>query len=183
MAAIPTTTFTDRTGQEFAIRTGHPDDAEDMLAYIRPIAEDSEFFVIQPDEFMSIEEERTWIQEHLDNPGKILLLAEANGSIIGNVNFEAGTRRRIAHRGNLGIAVTAEWRGRGVGTALLQMLLKWAESSPTIEKVCLEVFVTNSRAIRLYRNLRFVEEGRRIKDIKRGPDDYVDTITMYQFVK
>jgi RimJ/RimL family protein N-acetyltransferase len=182
MASIETKPITDRSGQQFVIRTAQPDDAEAMLAYIQPVAEETEFFVLQPGEFPPTEEERTWIKDHLDHPGKILLLAEAEGTIIGNLNFEVGPHRRIAHRGNLGIAVVKEWRGRRVGTALLQALLDWAESSSVIEKVCLDVFATNSPAIGLYKKLGFIEEGRRIKDIKRRPEDYVDTVTMYRFV-
>lgn len=182
MASIKPKTLTDRTGQQFIIRTAQPDDAEVLLAYIQPVAEETQFFVLQPDEFPSTDDERTWIQDHLDHPGKILLLAEAEGRIIGNVSFEAGPHRRIAHRGNLGIAVVKEWRGRGVGRALLQAFLEWAESSSVIEKVCLDVFATNSAAIGLYRKLGFAEEGRRAKDIKRGPNDYADTVTMCRFV-
>ena len=183
MASIPTKTLTDRTGQDFTIRTAQSDDAEAMLAYIHPVAEETEFFVLQSGEFPPIDEEQTWIQDHLDHPGKILLLAEAAGVIIGNVSFEAGPHRRIAHRGNFGIAVVKEWRGRGVGTALLQSLLEWAESSPVIDMVCLDTFATNDAAIRLYEKLGFIEDGRRIKDIKRGADDYVDTVTMYRLVR
>ncbi len=183
MATLPTTTHTDHTGQEFTIRPAHPGDAEAALAYIQAVAAETEFFVLEPDEFpATVEEEQAWIQDHLDDPGKILLLAEADGCLIGNVSFEVGPFRRIAHRGTFGIAVVKEWRGRGVGTALLQALLKWAESSPVVEKVCLEVFAANSRAIALYTKLGFVEEGRRIKDIKRGPDDYLDTVVMVRFV-
>ncbi len=74
------------------------------------------------------------------------------------------------------------WRGQGVGTALLSTLLVWAESHATIEKIGLEVFATNRGAIPLYRKLGFVEEGWRIRDVKRGPGDYVDTLSMYRFV-
>jgi len=74
--------------------------------------------------------------------------------------------------------------GNGVsgGTALLQALLEWAESNTAIEKVCLDVFAINEPAIRLYKKLGFIEEGRRARDIKRGPEDYVDTVTMCRFV-
>ena len=125
MASTQLKTFTDRTGEEFIIRTAQPDDAETLLAYIRPVAEETEFFVIEPDEFpATVDEERTWTQGHLDHPGKIILLAEADGTIIGSATFEAGNFRRVSHRGNLGLAVAREWRGRGVGTALLQALLE-----------------------------------------------------------
>jgi RimJ/RimL family protein N-acetyltransferase len=184
MAAIESKTLTDRSGQQFTIRSAQPADAESMLAYIRSVAEKTEFFVIQPDEFPpTVEAEQAWIQEHVDHPGKLLLLAEVDGTIIGNVTFEAGAFRRTSHRGNLGISVTKECRGRGVGTALLVSLLEWATENPSIEKVCLDVFATNATAIGLYRKLGFTEEGRRIKDIKRGSDDYVDTVMMYKFVQ
>lgn len=184
MATIQHKICTDRTGQQFTVRTAGPDDAEAMLAYIRHVAERTEFFVILPDEFPpSAEDEQTWIQDHLDRPDWLALLAETDGQIIGTLSFEAEAFQRIRHRGSLGISVAETWRGRGVGTALLQSLLDWAAESPGIEKVCLEVFATNELAIGLYKKLGFVEEGRKVKDIKRGTNDYVDTIMMSRFVK
>jgi RimJ/RimL family protein N-acetyltransferase len=171
-------------GQQITIRTAQADDAAALLTYIRPVAEETEFFIFEPDEFPETDEqERKWIQDHLDHPGQIVLLAEAGGTIIGNVSFENGACRRIAHRGTLGIAVVKEWRGQGIGTALMENLLAWATGNPLIEKVCLEVFTTNSNAIRLYRKLGFIEEGLRLKDIKFGPGRYADTLAMGRFVK
>jgi putative transposase len=43
--------------------------------------------------------------------------------------------------------------------------------------------INHKRVYRLYTKLGFIEEGRRARDIKRGPDDYVDTVMMYRFVK
>ena len=34
-----------------------------------------------------------------------------------------------------------------------------------------------------YQKLGFTEEGGWIRDIKRVPEDYVDTVVMYRFVK
>jgi RimJ/RimL family protein N-acetyltransferase len=184
MSTIPSKSLTAKSGEPFVIRTAQPDDAAAVLAYIRRIAAETEFFVLEPDEFPATEEqEREWIQDHVQSPGKILLLAEASGTIIGNVSFENGPHRRIAHRGIFGLAVVKEWRGQGVGTALLGALLEWAQANPVIEKVGLEVFATNETAIRLYKKLGFVAEGRRPKDIKFGPDKYVDTVAMHRLVK
>jgi RimJ/RimL family protein N-acetyltransferase len=184
MASIQPKAFADRTGEEFVIRTAQPDDAETLLEYVRGVVEETDFFIPESDELpRTVEEERTWIQDHLSHPGKILLLAEMHSGIVGNVRFESGQYRRTAHRGNLSMAVVKQWRGRGVGTSLLQAALDWAELISRVEKVCLEVFATNSAAIGLYNKLGFVEEGRRIKDIKLGAGNYVDTVTMYKFVK
>lgn len=184
MSRIQPKALITRTGQEFTIRTAQSEDGAALLAYIRPVAAETEFFLLEPDEFPeTAEQERKWVQDHLDNPGQIVLLAEVSGAIIGSLSFENGSHRRITHRGSLGIAVVREWRGRGVGTALLETLLEWATANPVIEKVCLEVFATNKTAIRLYESLGFVEEGLRPKDIKLGPGRYVDTMAMYRFVK
>ncbi len=70
-----------------------------------------------------------------------------------------------------------------MGRALLAALLEWAKAETPVEKVCLDVFASNETAMRLYRKLGFEEEGRRIRDIRRGIDDYVDTLVMSRFVK
>ena len=106
MSSIARKTFSTRTGQSFTIRTAQPEDASAMLAYIRAVAGETEFSILEPDEFPETEEqERKWVQDHLDHPGQIVLLAEAAGTIIGNISFENGPHRRIAHRGTLGFAV------------------------------------------------------------------------------
>lgn len=183
MGSLPTKTFQTKSGHTYLIRTTQPDDAAAMLAYIRGVAAETPFFVLEPDEFPTTEElEREWIEDRLDHPGKINLLAEADGRIIGTVGFECGPYRRVAHLGVLGIAIVEDWRGQGVGTALMESLLQWAAENPAIEKVCLDVFATNQTAIGLYRKLGFVELGLKPRDVKRGPDDYVDVLSMYRFV-
>jgi RimJ/RimL family protein N-acetyltransferase len=64
----------------------------------------------------------------------------------------------------------------------MQTLIEWAEAHPGIEKLTLGVFATNTRAIALYRKLGFAEEGRQPREVKFGPDDYVDLLLMYRFV-
>jgi RimJ/RimL family protein N-acetyltransferase len=184
MACITTRTITARTGEAVTIRSAQPDDAAPLLAYVRSVAAETSFFIMQADEFnFTDEQERQWIQDHLDGPGKLTVMAEVSGSVVGFLSFENGPHRRIAHRGTFGFSVAKEWRGNGIGTALLQTLIDWAEANPLIEKIGMAVFARNERAIRLYRKLDFVEEGRRPRELKLGPGQYVDDILLYRFVK
>ena len=133
------------TDEPLTIRCAQPDDATNLLAYIRSVAQETGFFVIQPDEFPSTEEQdRQWIQEHLDHPGKLALVAEVAGEIIGSLSFENGPFNRMSHTGTFGVSVHRDWRGKGIGTAMLEALLEWAEANPLIEKVGLAVFSTNT---------------------------------------
>jgi RimJ/RimL family protein N-acetyltransferase len=184
MTSISPRTITSRTGDAVTIRLAQPDDAMALLNYIRAVAAETEFFVREPDEFPSTEEqERQWVKDRFDRPGWSILVAEASGTIIGNVSFENGAHRRVAHRGTVGISVAKPWRGKGIGTALLQTLIEWAEANPLIEKLSLAVFASNETAIRLYTKLGFIEEGRQPNEMKLGRGRYVDTILMYRFVK
>ena len=59
------------------------------------------------------------------------------------------------------MAVAREWRGRGVGSALLAAAIERARADG-VHKLSLEVFPHNEAGIALYRKFGFVEEGRRV---------------------
>jgi diaminopimelate decarboxylase len=86
------------------------------------------------------------------------IVAVAEGRLVGNIGIarEAGLD---AHVATLGMSVDKEWRGRGVGSALLGEALRWARSVG-VEKVSLTVYQHNTRAVALYRKFGFVDEGR-----------------------
>jgi RimJ/RimL family protein N-acetyltransferase len=183
MAFFPAKTIDLKSGETAVIRSAQPDDAAGLLAYIRSVAAETTFFILQAVEFnFTDEQEQQWIRDHLDDPGKLAIAAEIDGTIVGFLSFENGPHKRIRHRGTFGISVQKEWRGKGIATALLQSLIEWAVANPLIEKIGLAVFGNNENAIRLYRNLGFVEEGRRPRELKIGPDCYADDILMYRFV-
>jgi RimJ/RimL family protein N-acetyltransferase len=79
--------------------------------------------------------------------------------------------------GEFGMLVDRDWRGCGAGSALLQATVEWARGQG-LHKLCLEVFVHNSAAIALYRKYGFMEEGRRVKQYRRGSGELWDSIVM-----
>jgi len=165
------------------VRSARPEDAADFLAYLRAVVPESDFLIVRPEEVeKTVDEERRWIEERLDAPGRLIPVAEASQRLIGALTFDNGSRRRVAHRGTFGMTVRKNWRAQGVGTALLQCLIDWAEESPLIEKVRLGVFSGNDVAVRMYRKSGFVEEGRRPREVKIGENQYADVILMYRFV-
>jgi len=71
----------------------------------------------------------------------------------------------------------------GIGRKLMESIIQWAQNNPAIEKVFLNVFSTNQKAIRLYKYLGFREEGRFINAIKQSDGEYVDVLQMYIMTK
>lgn len=173
-----------KDGREAVIRTAIPRDAAKILTLVRANLEEGEFVLSTPEDFrMTQEMEEAWLQANVDDPCKLVIIAEREGEILGMLNFANGARKRIAHQGELSMSVAKPVRDQGIGRALLSTLLDWAREQPAIEKVELQVFANNARAIALYTSLGFKEEGRLSGRIKMAPDVYIDTIEMGQWVK
>jgi RimJ/RimL family protein N-acetyltransferase len=73
--------------------------------------------------------------------------------------------------------------GQGYGREAIGLMLDWAFQIQNYQKIWLDTWATNQRAIRCYHSLGFVEEGR-LRDRVRLPcGDYVDDISMAWFPK
>jgi RimJ/RimL family protein N-acetyltransferase len=79
--------------------------------------------------------------------------------------------------GEIGMMVSADWRGKGVGTALVAAAVDWARARG-LHKLTLSVFPQNEAAVALYRKFGFVDEGRRSKHIRRANGELWDLIDM-----
>jgi ribosomal protein S18 acetylase RimI-like enzyme len=75
------------------------------------------------------------------------------------------------------MAVSREWRGRGVGSALMVAAIEWAREQG-LHKLSLSVWPHNAAAIALYCKYGFVEEGRRLKQIRRQSGELWDVVDM-----
>ena len=84
------------------------------------------------------------------------VVAAAEGQIVGMLHIET-SRHGF---GELGMLVDRDWRGRGVGSALVEAAISLARGRG-LHKLCLEVFAHNTAGIALYRKYGFVEEGHR----------------------
>jgi len=176
-------------GARYWVRTAEPGDAAAIGRLNEHMHENNPFKLTERGEMDREEaQERAWIAEHAGNPCYLMIIASdspqaGEGEVLGRVAFRNGNRRKLAHHGSFGIGVHHDWRGRGVGTALIAALLDWAAAHPTLEKVCLGVFADNAGAMRLYRRMGFVKEGVSPRHFKLGPGRYSDDVTMSIFVK
>ncbi|MBC6976154.1 GNAT family N-acetyltransferase [Bacillus sp. Xin] len=167
----------------YMIRTGTIEDSEATLDIQKSVVSEGHFLISLPEEFKKTSsEQREWVQGVLENERETLLVAEKDGKVVGWIVFMSENKQRLSHTGSFGIMISKSHRGLGIGKMLLQALLDWAEKNPLIEKVSLAVFSTNHHAISLYKQMGFIEEGRKIKEFKMDDNEYVDDILMYKLV-
>ena len=152
---------------QFLVRPALAGDARAMAESFAAVAEERDGIATEPPVDV---EERTALFAR-SAAGSVV--AVADGQIIGLLHVEASR----AGFGELGMLVGREWRGRGVGSALVQAAIGSARSQG-LHKLCLEVFAHNTAAIALYRKSGFVEEGRRVKQYRRASGELWDSIIM-----
>ncbi|MCI4331141.1 MAG: GNAT family N-acetyltransferase [Thermoplasmata archaeon] len=102
-------------------------------------------------------------------------LAEEDGRLVGICTIYRGGHLEDRHVGTLAVAVLPDWRGRGIGSGLLDHALRGCES--WIEMVVLEVIAVNEQALRLYGKFGFKECGRTPRAFKRN-GTYYDVVRM-----
>lgn len=159
--------FIGKNGREIIIRKATKEDANSLISYIQSIAGESDFLTFGEGEFnLTIEQEEGFIEECLKSENMLCIIATMNDKIVGNLSFRVGQKPRIKHTGELGVSVLKDYWGLGIGKYLMLYLIKWAKESNIVTKINLRVREDNEKAIKLYKNLGFKEEGNISRDIK-----------------
>lgn len=163
------------------IRRARAEDAPVLAAAEREIASVPGRLASNPDE-ISDDAVRKMIIDLEDRGRGVYLVAERAGTTVGHAFLEPLPLAATSHVVRLTLAVHDGHRRRGIGRALMDDLLRWARSNPRVEKVELQVRSSNEPALALYGSLGFIEEGRKTKRLKTGPNDYLDDVYMALWV-
>lgn len=102
--------------------------------------------------------------------------AYAKGMLIGMAGFKQETGPKDSHKGFVwGMYVRADWRGKGVGAALMAAVVAAARN--TVEQLTLAVVQDNDTAIALYRKIGFQVYGVEPRALKSA-SGYSDEVLM-----
>jgi RimJ/RimL family protein N-acetyltransferase len=152
---------------EFVVRPARAGDARAMAEIFAAVAAERDGIATEP----PVDAQERAAVFALSADGTIV--AVAGDRVVGMIHIEA-SRHGF---GEFGMLVDRDWRGRGVGSALVQAAVDRARGQG-LHKLCLEVFTHNTAAIALYRKCGFTEEGRRVKQYRRASGELWDTIVM-----
>ena len=152
---------------QFVVRAASAADARAMAEAFAAVAEERDGIATEPP--VDVDERAALFARTAAGS----VIAVAGDQVIGMIHVEA-SRHGF---GEFGMFVDRGWRGRGVGSALVQAAVGWARGQG-LHKLCLEVFAHNAAAIGLYRKSGFVEEGRRVKQYRRADGELWDAIVM-----
>jgi ribosomal protein S18 acetylase RimI-like enzyme len=165
------------------LREGVVDDVEAYCALKADVLAEGDWFITEVDEFDASEGINARLLHSLiESDNSCFLTAWIGAGLAGALLVQGGHLRRIQHVGKLEIYVGEECRGMGVGKALLQAVLEWAEANEAVSKLSLAVFAHNEGAVRLYERFGFETEGRRLNEYKMADGTYRDDLLMARSV-
>ncbi len=170
-------------GRECRIRWATWDDLTELTNFINAIAQEDTWVAYSPVDSETLESEAKFLSSALTD-GSLkkgsFLVAEVEGKIIGTggPRLETTGRDRSKHIASFGISILADYRGFGVGSALMEVSIDHTKNFLlVIEKMILTVFSGNEVAQNLYKKYGFNEYGRLENGLKKD-GKYYDQIYM-----
>jgi ribosomal protein S18 acetylase RimI-like enzyme len=166
-----------KDGKRIAVRRATRRDIGGVVRLWQALADERKYVAT---ETVTVEQKNRWAKS-VDDHGVLGALAEIEGELVGSLSLvRHRDSEKSKHVRNLAMGVAREYRGMGVGTALMDYAIRWARQRK-VKKIVLSVFSTNRQAIALYKKFGFTSEGRR-KSQFLIDDKYVDEIMMARFM-
>ncbi len=172
------TKFITQAGEEITIRLATVEDAPELLAMKLEYLENSKTIPLFRSEYSSnLDKELQLISKLESEKNSVLFVAENNNKLIGNIDLNGNQRRKLFHTGVIGMGIREQWRGKGVGAALLDAVVKWCKDNIFINLLWLEAYDSNEAGKALYIKMGFNACGR-IKSFFQEGNAFIDKITM-----
>ncbi|WLE97442.1 MAG: GNAT family protein [Candidatus Electrothrix communis] len=169
-----------KDGIAFQLRPACVSDADIIALNIREVC--AEQIYLHTDTFVVTEKWRQMLLNSVnENKGQLLIVAQVEKRIVGHLRlFPPWYGPKGRHVGEVGMAIVKPWRERGIGIAMMDYALSWA-SLAQFQKVIASVISTNHRALTLFSNLGFIQEGRLVQQINVA-GRYVDDVLLGRFI-
>lgn len=168
---------------DLVIRPARPDDAEQLTTLMQEgiregavLRDRPEVPSYTPEQTRSmVEAARERIIRAASSDSDLILVAEVDGQIVGEVSFTTESPGIRPGTVAAGAGVKRELRNQGIGSALLAQAVEWARGADSVERVLLSVRTENAAAIRLYQKHGFQFQGKPYR-----PPDFpdVELVTM-----
>lgn len=172
-----------KNNEEITIRLCVENDAENLIKTVKEYLLNSEYIPLLSEEFIpTIEQEKKWIKNFIENENSLLLIALKDDQIIGNIDLTGSQRQIMKHTGMIGMGIIKEWRNIGLGMIMINEIIEWSRKNSILEKLWLEVYEENKLGLSLYQKAGFEINGKQANFFKHN-EKFFDKIIMSREVK
>ncbi len=147
-----------KDGRTASVRSPREEDAAGLLDYLYVTACETEFLMRYPEECekkYTLEGERAFIEKANTSDSEAAALCLVDGKIVGIANIMWSRAIKTKHRASVAIALVREYWNQGIGTALMEELIRIARENEDLLQIELDFIEGNTRARALYEKLGF----------------------------
>lgn len=165
--------------QELLICEAQPEDADSLAETLKMLQEESDFLTRDSNSSaMSQEQVRDFILQQGQKNNAICLVAKVGDKVVGLLNVAGDDFFGTEHIGEIFIAVRSAYQGYGIGSYLMETMIDWAEKTPQVRRLELDVQVRNTKAVHLYQKFGFAIEGTKKRGAKTKNGEFLDVYAM-----
>ena len=115
-----------KNGEKLIIRTAEESDAQSLIDLMKSVDKETRFLARESDEFnLTLDQEREFIRNSVDNKNSHFLIGEINGRIVANCSVGlVMNKKRFLHRASMGISVSKEYWNKGIGKKMMLECIK-----------------------------------------------------------
>lgn len=158
------------------IREAETSDAAALCALSAAVGSEPGSWLLTTEMWRSVSDERRYLRSVRRHPDAAVYVVLDGDTIVGRLSLARDPHPASHHVADLGLMVAAGHRRRGIGRALLEQAVTWAQRAD-VRKLELHVFPWNEPAVALYESFGFVREGLRLGHYLRDGAE-VDAILM-----
>ncbi len=153
--------FTLKDGREAILRSPRKEDIPSTLDYLYRSSGESEFIIRYPEECgkYTPEKEKELFERLNASTDTAMILAVADGRVIGSCEIHFYTSIKTRHRASVAIALLRDYWNQGVGTRMFEEMIRLAYANPETTQIELGFIEGNVRARHLYEKMGFRISG------------------------
>lgn len=161
------------------VRTLGQTDTSETILYMKNIYKQTPYLARYGDAWtMTAEQELSFLRNVEASDNEAMLACFLGSHIVGLCNiFPMDISLKGNYRCQIGVSVSSEYRGRGIGSLCMEKLLLLAQQAG-YSQMELEVVASNQAAIRLYDKFGFQVGGRIIRGFRHKEGSYEDLLYM-----
>lgn len=168
--------------QVVAIREAMATDSQALIAFMGRVQQQTSYISVADWQTYQPDALAHFLAEDCDRLGELCLVACLGDRVIGLCHLSRDQDPMLTHIGELFIVVDKDFWGQGLGQALLETVVDWAEHTPDLVRLSLTVQARNRSAIHLYERNGFVIEGRHPFGVKTRKGDFLETYSMGRLI-
>ncbi|MHB1920682.1 MAG: GNAT family N-acetyltransferase [Chitinophagaceae bacterium] len=165
-------------GQSLKIRPAVMGDAPQLLETFRQLVLQTDFLLTTPQEArqLTLKAEQDFISSFVHHTNNLLLLGLVGDQVVSTLTVSQGRWKKQQHLGEFGIAVLESHWNLGIARRMINYMLRWVRDQEPLTLLYCKVMANNEKAIHLYKNFGFTEQGRLQGAICQNADQYVDIL-------